>query len=232
LADGCAEIIFHYNGKFAELEGERRVSQSSSMIHAQSQRFRRFETKENFGIFGAYLYPFAIPYIFSVPALHLSNLMPDLHSFLGSDGNTLEDQIMCASDNQERARILSAYLTNRILKNFRKEPPVFAAVNYIIHTKGLVAIEKLAHHFCLSPRQFERKFKEFAGFTPKLYSRIIRFGNTANEYGNKTLSLTEIAYKYGYYDQSHFIHDFKEFSGFHPGEYFYGKPEGAEYREV
>ena len=53
-----------------------------------------------------------------------------------------------------------------------------------------------------------------------------------NEYGNQDLSLTEIAFKYGYYDQSHFIHDFKQFSGYHPSAYFYGKPEGAEYREV
>ncbi|WP_350340143.1 helix-turn-helix domain-containing protein [Paraflavitalea speifideaquila] len=58
------------------------------------------------------------------------------------------------------------------------------------------------------------------------------FQEALQQYGSTFKSLTDIAYECGYYDQSHFIHDFKEFSGYHPGQYFKGRPEGIEYKEV
>src|SRR6187399_1387737 len=77
MADGCVELLFHYKGNFEELTDGKKLSQYKSILHGQSQKFRRFETTENFGIFGAYLYPFAVPYLFSVPSVHLTNEMPD-----------------------------------------------------------------------------------------------------------------------------------------------------------
>ena len=92
-------------------------------------------------------------------------------------------------------------------------------------------VQEMAGRAFLSTRQFERNFKQFAGFSPKLYSRIIRFQAAMQQYGNKAMSLTAIAYECGYYDQSHFIHDFKEFSGHHPHHYFSGNAEGTEWRD-
>jgi methylphosphotriester-DNA--protein-cysteine methyltransferase len=74
-------------------------------------------------------------------------------------------------------------------------------------------------------------FKHFSGFSPKLFSRIIRFQSALNHYGKKEKKLTEIAYDAGYYDQSHFIQDFKEFSGHSPKEYFSGKTETTQWRD-
>lgn len=95
----------------------------------------------------------------------------------------------------------------------------------------MTKVEALAKQVFQSTRQFERTFKQFAGFNPKLFSRIIRFQTALGEYHNKDKSLTEIAYECGYYDQSHFIQDFKEFSGHNPKEYFSGKTEATEWRD-
>ncbi|HEX2898290.1 MAG TPA: helix-turn-helix domain-containing protein [Bacteroidia bacterium] len=84
----------------------------------------------------------------------------------------------------------------------------------------------------ISMRQLERTFKDHAGFSPKTYARILRFQSTTKEYGNTHKTLTDIALDCGYYDQAHFIHDFRQFSGYAPGDYFFGKPEGIEYRET
>ena len=60
MADGCVEIVFHYRGIFDEIDASGTVGYSPlSNIQAQSTAFRRFSTQESFGIFGAYLYPFA-----------------------------------------------------------------------------------------------------------------------------------------------------------------------------
>jgi len=231
MADGCAELIFHYKGRFDELLADNRVEKSFiSGIHGQSRKYSRFITCESFGIFGAYLYPFALPALFSIPASEVSDYMPDLSSIFGREGNNLEYRIITAPDNTSRANILASFLESKLANNRTTQPPVFSAVHHIIWARGLVNIEKLAAQYFLSTRQFERNFKLSAGFSPKLYARIIRFQAAMANYGNVGKSLTEVAYECGYYDQSHFIHDFKEFSGHHPGYYFSGKAEGTEWK--
>lgn len=233
MADGCAEMIFHYQTAFDEIFDNDKIETSfHSGLHGQSQYFRRFIVRQNFGIFGVYLYPFVLPLLFSMPSNELSNEMPDLPTLLGKEGLILEERMMLAKNNEERVRIISEFLERRIGKNYLDEPAVFSTISYIIKTKGIANVQQLAEKSCLSTRQFERKFKTFSGFSPKLYSRIVRFQSALNMYGNAEKSLTEIAYECGYYDQSHFIHDFKEFSGQHPGLFFSGKAEGAEYREA
>jgi AraC-like DNA-binding protein len=230
-ADGCTELIFHYRGVYDQLVGGKPESSFAAGIHAQSRKFTRFVVKQDWGIFGCYLYPFAIPRLFSYPASDFTDTMTDFHSVLGRDGKELEERMLVASDNLRRVEILSSFLEKRLDLDKREEPLVFASIGHIIETRGLVNVRDLAREYFLSDRQFQRKFKEFAGFSPKTYSRIIRFQAALKEYGSGK-SLTDIAYDCGYYDQSHFINDFKEFSGYNPKTYFSGKAEGSEFLEA
>ncbi len=93
LADGFAELIFHYKGTFDELTSQGKIERSFTLgIHGQSQNYRRFLIKENFGIFGVYLYPFSIPQFFTLPATELSNEMPGLETLLGERENFLNKE--------------------------------------------------------------------------------------------------------------------------------------------
>ena len=92
------------------------------------------------------------------------------------------------------------------------------AVRYAIHNGNGYNVNELASKFALSTRQFDRKFKIYSGFSPKMYWRLTRLENALKQYGQNK-SLTQIAYECGYYDQSHFIHDVKAFTGYHPGFY-------------
>ncbi|ELR68956.1 Transcriptional regulator, AraC family [Fulvivirga imtechensis AK7] len=233
LACGCPELIFHYKGTFDEVtDPDNREKSFVSGIHGQSQKFRRFITTQGFGIFGVYLYPFAIPHFLSLPADALSNEMPDLDTLLGSEGRILEEKIMLASNNYSRVTLLANFLENRLRKTQPERSYITSLVQDIIHSKGDMRVQQLAQDSCLSVRQFERKFKEYSGFSPKLFSRIVRFQSTLDEYDAKDKTLTQIAYHCGYYDQSHFIRDFKEFSGYHPKVYFDKKAEGTEWRDA
>lgn len=231
-ADGCAEMVFHYQGIFDEVTKEKTEKSFSSGLHGPSQFHRRFIIRERFGIFGVYLYPFAIPNLFSLPGYELSNQTPDLVSLFGAEGRELEERIMLAGNNLHRATIVSSFLEQKLLKSKNCLPGVCKVINHIIHSKGQITVDELAKKSFLSIRQFERRFKYFAGFSPKLYSRIIRFQSATQFYGSNLKSLTKIAYDCGYYDQSHFIADFKLFSGCHPGQYFHGKAEGLEWRNA
>jgi AraC-like DNA-binding protein len=230
-ADGCTELVFHYRGVFDQLIGHHVEKSFAAGIHAQTERFTRFVVDRDWGIFGCYLFPYAIPKLFSLPASDLTDQLTDLSSLLGCEGCELEERIMLAGDNTSRAEILSEFLERRLERNHRELPVVFSSINHIIETRGLVDVGDLARNYYLSNRQFERKFKELSGFPPKLFSRIIRFQAALKEYGSNK-SLTDIAHDCGYYDQSHFINDFKEFSGYNPKIYFSGNAEGSEYLEA
>jgi AraC-like DNA-binding protein len=233
LADGSAELVFHYKGRFDELlKNETTTRSFVSGLHGQSQHFRRFIIHEGFGIFGVYLYPYAIPALFDIPADEMSDQMADLQAVLGKEGTELEERMMLAANHDERTAIIVEFLSFRLLRARQPQPGVFKVIQQVIQHQGLSRVSELAEQSCLSTRQFERKFKAFSGFSPKLAVRISQFQAALINYADKDKSLTEIAYASGYYDQSHFIRDFKNFSGHHPGFYFSGRGEGSDYRDT
>ena len=220
MADGCAELLFHYHGKFVEITQNGNLVQSHGLIHGQTRRMRRFITYQNFGIFGIYLYPFALNQLCRMPSSELSDEMPDLATLWGREGIELTEKMLLAETNEARIGLITPFLDKKLNGNDCFLPPAAEAIHYLIHRQGNIKVNELAHRYCLSTRQFERNFKLFSGFNPKLYARIIRFQSACQQYGNKDLSLTDIGLACGYYDQSHFIHEFKEFSGYHPKTYF------------
>lgn len=233
MADGSVEMVFHYRGTFDERDtGDNSLSSPLSNIQAQSTGFRRFSTRENFGIFGAYLYPFAIPRFFSLPASDFTNSSPDLESAFGPQGRRLEHDVIAASTNEERVEVVSRFFESKLVQSSRELPLVHNAVHAVMAARGDVNIVRIAREHSLSTRQFERKFKEFAGLSSKLYSRVIRFQAATHFKLNGFRDLTEIAYACGYYDQSHFINDFRQFSGYTPKEYFWNQAEGTQYMDT
>ncbi|MBI3137247.1 MAG: helix-turn-helix transcriptional regulator [Sphingobacteriales bacterium] len=232
MADGCVEMFFHYQGIFDELRstGEEEKSPAAG-FSGPTRYYNRFRINESFGMFGAYLYPYALPVLFNIPAAAISDQLLPLNTLLGREGEELEEKMMSATANGQRVQIMTAYLEQKLATQHCYEPAVFAAVQYIIQNRGQVNVEDMAARHFLSSRQFERKFKQCSGFAPKLYSRIIRFQSVLGEYGNQHKSLSAIAQHSGYYDQSHFIHEFREFSGYHPRTFFSGLAEGNEWRD-
>ena len=233
LADGCAELLFHYRSRFDEIAPDGSTDKSFlSGIHGPGRHYRRFSVPHSFGIFGVYLYPFALPRMLSVSGTELIDQMPDLQSVFGREGNDLEEQIMLAAGHTERVRILSRFLTAKLTRPSKTPVAVENCITHLIRTQAATDVGTLAREGFLSVRQFERHFKQLTGFGPKLFSRIIRFHAALDHYPRNLNPLTQIALDCGYYDQSHFIHDFKAFSGHHPKHYFSGQAEGSEYRST
>src|SRR5882757_6805955 len=73
IADGCTELVFHYQSAFDEITDGAAHNAGPSGIQFQTTQYRRFVTHKSFGIFGAYIYPFAVPLFFNIPAEETSN---------------------------------------------------------------------------------------------------------------------------------------------------------------
>ena len=231
LADGGIEMIFHYRGMFDEVTSKVRSPSALSAIQGTSSSYRVYTCTSAFGIFGVYFYPFAIPALFAIPTDELSNEMPDLATFLGNEGKILEEKMMTSRNNTERVKVISKFLEDRVKRSDREDKHMHQVIHSVIHATGKMNVDFLANECALSRRQFERRFKMLAGFSPKRYERIVRFQNAADEYTNRNKSLTQIALENGYYDHAHFTNDFKKFSGHNPKDYFSGKVLGHEWRE-
>ncbi len=232
MASVCPELVFHYKGRFDDISANGELSPSfTAGLQAPSRYTKKFITHTGFGIFGAYLYPQAVPQIFGCPAPALYNQMEDLQTLLGGEGSMLEEKIANSITHDQRITILNSFFEQRLAKIKDQYNPVFGAICNIVHNNISNPVKKTASEYYLSERQFERQFIRYAGMSPKLFSRIVRFHRALEMYDRQKKSLTQIAYDCGYYDQSHFIHDFREFSGQQPGEYFSGDSAATSWRD-
>lgn len=216
----CAELVFCYKGHFRYGVGGNNDEVLTSAIFGQTETFSRITlNNEGVGIMGIYFYPHALPQLFNLPANQLTNQYADVRTILGGEARALEEQIALASNNQQRAKLVSDVLEAR-LKNVRTENlAISLSITAMVDAFQASSVKAMADRNCLSPRQFERRFKELSGFTPKTFLRLMRFNAVINM-NHQQKSLTEIGIECGYYDQSHFIHDFREFSGVSPKQYF------------
>jgi AraC-like DNA-binding protein len=80
-------------------------------------------------------------------------------------------------------------------------------------------IENVASRYGITSRYLQKLFLQYTGLTPKLYTKIHRFQSSLALVAQKEAPLTSIAYDCGYFDQSHFIRDFKAFTGTTPSDY-------------
>ncbi|WP_336517717.1 helix-turn-helix domain-containing protein [Pollutibacter soli] len=232
MASVCPEMVFHYKGRFNETDAHGNVFSSfTAGLQAQSRNTKTFITDTAFGIFGVYFFPHTIPMLFGFSASDLSDRMEDLETLSGRQGIVLEERIALANDHAQRVHILDEYFSAELNSCKSVSLPVFDAIHELISNNGMMSVKELAGNYYLSERQLERQFFQYAGFSPKLFTRILRFHNTMGYYGAKEKSLTDIALECGYYDQSHFIHDFKSFSGQHPRHYFSGKSPATSWRD-
>lgn len=97
---------------------------------------------------------------------------------------------------------------------------IVVAVDIINQFGGKRPVRSLIDEVCLCQRHFERKFKYYTGFTPKEYSRIVRFKNAVELLRNTTSpNLLTTAVNAGYYDLAHFSKEIKTLSGNTPASF-------------
>jgi AraC-like DNA-binding protein len=141
--------------------------------------------------------------------LSLSDIFPVDHEELL---NRMSDKIQW----NRRIEIVESFLLKKLeAKNTFSE--IDQIIDLIFKVEGAKPIGEIASQYYLSNRTFRRRFIEGMGISPKLFSKIVRFQRGLKLMSDiPHLSLTEIAYRLGYFDQAHFIHEFSELYGSSP----------------
>lgn len=220
--DGCMELIFHFGDLFKKhKQNNFSEIQPKSFIHGQLKEYIEIEPTGKTGIFSARFYPTGLkPFVdFDISEIAGQNI--NIYDIWKNDGKILENKILNSKNDEQRINILEFFLLEKLFKFQENNKIVDLCVNTIIKSNGNVTIDKLAYDLNIGKRHLERRFISSVGLSPKMLSRIIRFQNILNMIEHKQFSsLTMIAYEGGFYDQAHFIRDFKEFTGLNPKQYF------------
>jgi AraC-like DNA-binding protein len=135
---------------------------------------------------------------------------------LGGEMNEVNDQLSEAVSFCKMKMIIESFLLKYVYR-LKQTLPIDQVLPLIIKERGLIKIDKLASHACLSIRQFERVFQQRIGLPPKYFSRLVRFAQAwiIKEH-QPDINWIKIAHECGYFDQMHLIRDFQEFTGVNP----------------
>ena len=141
----------------------------------------------------------------------------DASDIFGNEIQEVNNKLQEAKNFDEIKEVIEQFLLGKV-KLLKRALPFDNAMLELLRLNGNVPIEQIASLACVSLRQFERLSKERIGLPPKVYARLARFSKAYRLRENfPHLSWTSIAHECGYFDQMHFIRDFKEFAGITPG---------------
>ncbi len=157
---------------------------------------------------------------FPFPMQEIADSVVDADLVWGSGLGVLRERLLGAGDTDERFRIVEDFLLREFRSKLDVDPCVAFAVEQMTNTPDSINIAKMNDQIGYSQKHFIQLFRRAVGVTPKSYLKIMRFQkavatiDASNEHDWRTIALD-----CGFYDQSHFISDFKHFSGFTPEQY-------------
>ncbi len=223
VPDGCMEMIFHYGDLYRQyLENGTSIVQPKCFVFGQLTRPLEIEPTGETGIFSVRFHSNGFLPFTTIPIKDMENRTVSLAEMFEKDGIDIEQKILAATTTSERIQLIEAFLLHRLTDKKIIDRIVKSTVDMILTANGQLSVEELSKQTRINRRQLERKFSSAIGLSPKQLSKTIRLQATLKMLlGKKFTSLTSLAYENEYYDQAHFIKDFKELTGFTPKE-FYG----------
>jgi AraC-like DNA-binding protein len=227
IPDGFTELIFHYRNPYQiNIDGVWH-QQTKYLFAGQISQFFYLKNTGPVGMIAVKLKPAAFTQLFNVDMHLYTNEAVDLATLKIEKLEELKQKVIPFTNEEEAKHIFDEFFAG--LLTTIKENPVTKAIDLIFETNGLIKVEEIAAKTGVGARQLERLFKKYIGLTPKYYCRIIRFNYIYQLIQQGNTSWQEIVYLSGYYDQSHFIRNFKAFTGEDPSLYAFEEKNMANF---
>lgn len=229
IPDGFCEIIFHYKDPYRICLTNTWEQQSMHLVAGQISRHFFLENTGASGIIGIKVKPTALTHLFNLDMHLLTDKVIDLPVALGDQLQALEQDLRRTGDHDHFITLLNDHF-RRILQATNYVPsPADQAIDLIFAHRGMIAVAEIGERVGIGERQLERLFKKYIGLSPKFYMRIIRFSAIFQLIQEEDPGWAGLAYEAGFYDQSHFIRNFKAFTGEDPSRYGFDKKNMANF---
>lgn len=209
---GCPQIIFHKKSPLYIPELD--TYQSQFTISGQVNYPAHIQSDGRLEMIVAVFYPHAIGMFIDTPPSSFYNLEISGYDIENRQVNEIAQRIFDCEKAKDCIDILEKFLMSKIYVSLNI-CRIGASVNTLLCAPS-TPVNSLTDNACLSKRQFERVFRETVGMNPKEYARIVQFQKALWMMQNGESNYAGIAAECGYSDQSHFIRNFKELSGYTP----------------
>lgn len=176
-------------------------------------------------------YPF-----YSLPMSELADRVLEADDVFGNRILNLREQLLACTSPEEMFALVEIFLLRQAGARLSPDASsrcVEYAVSRILNQPNRLVFQQLSLQIGYSQKHFIDMFKQHVGIPPKQYMKIMRFQNAVFQIEqDASVYWSEIAIQNGFYDQAHFIHEFRNFSGFTPGEYLKRKSDTLNYVPV
>lgn len=210
IPDGCIDIIFNIE----EINSGKSAIVCGLMTAPEVEKING--VREFIGI--RFWAGGVIPFLRNSANDFTDQLIP-LDSILGKTKFNISEKLYSSDTLTEKIAIIEEELKNLLLKASKIDVLIKSALYTIYKHKGIISIGNLSKELNISQRQLSRKFNSWIGTNPKTFCNIVRFQYIVRKLNGKTnINLRDLAFENGYYDQAHFIKEFKTFYGKTPGQ--------------
>ena len=219
LPTGTLELVINLRqNELRFYDGDEWTSFSGAIV--SGAHGRGLKPAEETSIIGVHFKPGgAFPFL-GLPAGELADTHVDLETLWGSSAGRLRERLCEARTSAERFQLLEEALLSCLCRDVEKHYAVSAGLEMFGTNQARPTVREAAKYLGLSQRRFIQVFKAEVGLTPKLFSRIQRFQQTRTFIQqNSAPNWAALAVDLGYFDQSHLIREFLEFSGQSPTDY-------------
>lgn len=217
---GCPQIIFHKQTPL--YIPELGISQSEFTVSGQVNYPSHLYANGNVEMIVVVFQPYALRAFLNLPISLLHNQEVSGYDLENKPLKQLAAQIFDCGNTGLCINLIEQWLLSRIADVLTSKTAYnlkrISATIQQLFAMPANSVTELASTACLSKKQFERLFNELVGANPKEYARIVRFQKSLKllQHDSEDANLAQLAYQCGYADQSHFIREFKQFSGYTP----------------
>jgi hypothetical protein len=222
VPDGCIEMTFNFGDKIKRYTSEYDyILHPNAMVMGQRTKSYYILPVGNVDTFAICFYPIGFINFVQLPLETLVDKETPIAELFGqAEANELEQQMNQVIDTQQRINIIETFLLKKLNEKNTISNIVKSTVDALLRTNGTTPINIILKEDISKRRQLERHFKKQIGISPKQLGKAIRLQATLQLLLNKkSETLTDIAYENEYFDQNHFIKDFKELVGITPKQF-------------
>jgi AraC-like DNA-binding protein len=215
-------IGFQYKGRLSRIDKQIETTLSISGISGLADHSRTFKNSPDIGTVLVFFKEAGATPFFKQPLHELFRESVSLDNFmLRSELLYLEEQLAEATSDNSRITVVENFLISRMTAT-EPDKLVLAALAIIHKSKGNIRIKELTEQLHISQSPLEKRFRQAVGAPPKKFASLVRLKYVIQQYSSAN-SLTELGYEAGFYDQAHFIKEFKTLTGDTPEKFFTDK---------
>jgi AraC-like DNA-binding protein len=176
--------------------------------------------EESFTLIAYFFEPYALGPLFDIPARELTDHPIDLTSWRPTKISELTERLLDTDATRKKLKLLNKFILNLIKNSNADCQAIKYSADQLRFCPIPDALPSIRDKLNMSTRTFQRRFKKQVGITPNQYRRVCQFDSAFWQLRSREFQkLSDIAYQYGYSDQSHYNRAFREFTNITPKEY-------------